>query len=305
MSAPRFEPLDPAREADWAALLAEPDVAAQFEALDSPGGRANLFADPFADPALRWLAVVDGRPVGFSIGYVIPGVDERWAFVRIGVAGAHRRRGVARALHAWMVDRLRAAPLFADVRTLATGLWHPSPPAEALAAALGYTHERWYWRMTHADDAPAPAWPDGITLTTYVHDEATLLALHETALESFADHHRHIHQGLEESRRLVAMPGFRPDGTGLAWRDGRCVGFCRCTCENGRGEIAALGVIRAARGIGLGRALLRWGTRWLASQPVNRIQLLVDGENDAALRLYRSEGWQVLQTREMLSRPMP
>lgn len=97
----------------------------------------------------------------------------------------------------------------------------------------------------------------------------------------------------------MARPVPVPDGLMLAYRDGACAGFCRTSLEAEGGEVAILGVAPEARAIGLGRALLRWGVRWLIEAGAKRVTLLVDGENDTALRLYRSEGFDVARTREI------
>ena len=73
----------------------------------------------------------------------------------------------------------------------------------------------------------------------------------------------------------------------------------------GRGEVATLGVVPEARGIGLGRALLRWGVGWLEHQAAPRVTLTVDGENEGALSLYRSEGFETVRKREIWSRRLP
>jgi ribosomal protein S18 acetylase RimI-like enzyme len=80
------------------------------------------------------------------------------------------------------------------------------------------------------------------------------------------------------------------------------VGYCRNARFGEAGEVALIGVVPEARGIGLGRALLRWGVQWLASQGVEPLYLMVDGENEGALRLYRSEGFGVARTRIHWSR---
>ena len=104
-------------------------------------------------------------------------------------------------------------------------------------------------------------------------------------------------------RSIVRQRAFQPDGLVLAYRDGRCVGYGRNTILARHGEIALLGVVPEARGIGLGRALLRWGTAWLDRAGSDTIELRVDGENDGALALYRSEGFEVVRTRGIWSRP--
>ena len=68
------------------------------------------------------------------------------------------------------------------------------------------------------------------------------------------------------------------------------------------GEVALVGVVPEARGIGLGRALLRWGVSWIEAREAGTVELLVDGENDGALALYLSEGFVVTETREVWRR---
>ena len=89
----------------------------------------------------------------------------------------------------------------------------------------------------------------------------------------------------------------------LAYDGVTVAGFCRNFVSSSAGEIATLGVAHAYQGRGLGRALLRWGARWLAHRGALPITLLVDGENESALTLYRSEGFRVERTRTMWSRP--
>ena len=90
--------------------------------------------------------------------------------------------------------------------------------------------------------------------------------------DSFAHHYRYVPANVEyarATRRGPRLPPRRaarsPTGTASA------LGFCRNELHDARGEIGTLGVVQAARGIGLGRALLRWGVRWLeAQQPRTR-----------------------------------
>ena len=91
-------------------------------------------------------------------------------------------------------------------------------------------------------------------------------------------------------------------GLMLAYRDGRCVGFCRNERHATRGEIGVLGTTHDARGIGLGRALLRWGVGWLEAHVPGPVTLLVDGDNEGALALYKSEGFEVSRTRRIWGR---
>ena len=119
---------------------------------------------------------------------------------------------------------------------------------------------------------------------------------------SFARHYHSVRVGIEDTRQFIQRESFRPDGLALAYRGNHCVGFCRCELFGERGEIAVLGTVPEARRIGLGRALLRWGVRWIETQDVPRVTLMVDGENEDALALYRSERFEVTKTREVWSR---
>jgi len=61
-----------------------------------------------------------------------------------------------------------------------------------------------------------------------------------------------------------------------------------------RGDLGPIGTMRAYRGIGLGRALLRHGTRDLAARGAQEVVLGVDSENpNGAVRLYSGHGYEV------------
>jgi ribosomal protein S18 acetylase RimI-like enzyme len=105
-------------------------------------------------------------------------------------------------------------------------------------------------------------------------------------------------------RALVQKAGFRADGIVIAYRDGEVAGFCRNELFAARGEIGTVGTLPAARGIGLGRALLRWGVAWLERETPHPITLLVDGDNEGALGLYRSEGFEITRRRHLWSQPV-
>jgi mycothiol synthase len=182
--------------------------------------------------------------------------------------------------------------------------WVPNPAAQALAARLGFVHERWFWLMDRPRGAcPEPVWPDGVTVAAFDGGESMLGDWIDVYNDSFAHHFRFHAADLARGRMLAADPTFRADGLLLAWRDGAVAGFCRNELHATRGEVGTLGVAQAARGIGLGRALLRWGVRWLEANQPNAVTLIVDGENEGALQLYRTEGFDVARTREIWTLP--
>jgi mycothiol synthase len=181
--------------------------------------------------------------------------------------------------------------------------WSPNPAAEAFARHHGFAHARWFWLMERPRGAtPEVVIPDGVTLRTFDGSEAMLRDWNDAYVDSFAQHYHFVRTSVEDTRTLSQRPTVRAEGLALAYRDGSCVGFCRCNLLQRRGEIAVVGTTHDARRIGLGRALLRWGVRWLEAQNTPSVTLMVDGENEDALKLYRSEGFEVIRTRQSWSR---
>jgi len=286
-------------------LLSDPSLAPEFEALQGPQGLERVLADPFSGPELRWLAFRDGEPAGFCWAFVIPTREGSFAMLRPGVVARARRTGIGSRL----IETASAAvrELAPQCRELCLTAWVPSPEAAGFAARHGYEHARFYWLMERPQHGSAPQvdWPPGVEVETFDGTERALGHWSEAYNRSFAEHYHGALSTPESVRALAAVPGFRPDGVLLARRTGACVGFCQNQLLPGRGEVATLGVVPEARGIGLGRALLRWGVGWLEHQAAPRVTLTVDGENEGALSLYRSEGFETVRKREIWSRRLP
>lgn len=99
-------------------------------------------------------------------------------------------------------------------------------------------------------------------------------------------------------------PFFAPDRYGPEWHllaelDGECVGYLRLvppTRLSANAHVLAvmgLAVAEHARGLGVGRALLRAGMERARERGARRITLRVLGHNTRARRLYESEGFVV------------
>lgn len=300
---PAIRPYTPDDLETLRALLARPGIAAQFDVFLGPQALEQRLADPRLPAGGIRLAFADDEPVGFGFAFVLPSPDGDWASPRVGVIERWRRRGLGRRLLDEVATAVRSLPAGSHLVEWSSTAWVPDAPAEGFAAALGYEPRRWYWLMERPrGGAPEPAWPDGVTSREFARDEAMLEAWNRVYNDSFREHYHYVTSTLDDARALANAPAFRPDGVRLAWRDGRCVGFCRCELFADRVEIGSLGVVREARGIGLGRALLRWGVRWLEQVSPLPVTLLVDGENEGALGLYRSEGFEITRRRRIWSR---
>lgn len=281
------------------ALVSDAALAPHFDKFQGPGGLEHKLHDRVLAKAGLQLAFVDGEPAGFGIPWLFLDPGATWAMLRVGVRGRFRRRGIGAALTRALIAFVRESSPGIEPQISASG-WMPNAAAQALAARLGFVHERWFWLMERPRVAcPEPAWPAGVTVATFDGGDAMLREWIDAYNDSFAAHYRFHTADVQRGRILIDDPTFRADGLLLAWKDGAIAGFCRNELHAARGEIGTLGVVGAARGIGLGRALLRWGVHWLAAHQLHAITLIVDGENESALRLYRSEGFAIARTREI------
>ena len=150
---------------------------------------------------------------------------------------------------------------------------------------------------------PPPPWPPGIEPHELDDSDRMLADWNQAYNRAFAEHLHFVPSTVDGLRQRMETAEFRSGAILLAYQDGACVGFCRDAFHGRRGEVALIGVVPESRGRGLGRALLRWGVDWIQVRDSDTIELLVDGENESALALYRSEGFAVTETRDIWSRP--
>ena len=291
-------PCDAERSASLRALARDPSLAHEFAQLQSDPGFDDMMADPFLPVGLRWIATVDGEPAGFAFSFLAPTHGGSFAMVRLGVVERHRRRGVASALLAAADAKLAGIRDEHGLSEVSVSAWQPNPAAEGFAARHGFRHARNFWRMERPIGAVAkPQWPPDVSVRRYDGSEQALVDFNDAYNRSFANHYHYVRSSLEDTRVMTTQRHFRPAGLILAYRGEACVGFCRNARYGDPGEVALIGTVPEARGVGLGRALLRWGVAWLQEDFSNPVYLMVDGENDSALRLYRSEGFHVALTR--------
>jgi mycothiol synthase len=292
-------------------LLRDPSLQGEFWMLTLSGVLEDTWEDPYADFELRWLAHADGVPVGYLFTLVLPAPAGAWAMIRPAVLEPWRRRGIGTALLETCVTRLAAQRERRRVNELCLTAWLPGDGAAGFAARHGFERVRSFWKMdyvgpraTRGGATPvAPQWPPGIEVRVFDGGEPALRDFNDAYNASFAEHYHFVASDMEHTRAVARQRTFRPDGLVMAYRGDRCVGYCRNTVIDGRGEVALLGVVPGARGAGLGRALLRWSTAWLDRAGCGVIELMVDGQNESALALYRSEGFEVARTRGIWSRP--
>jgi mycothiol synthase len=265
------------------------------------------FDDPLSHPVLHpggmWLACDDADVMGFAMLHSLPSVQGPWAHVRIAVGSPHRRRGVGTALLEHVQRALADVPLERAPRILAAGAWLPADGVQPFLEGRGFAHWRYWWSMERPLGPVAHvAWPSDVEVHAFDGSEHALEEVTACYNDAFAARFPSHLATVEETREIASGPLFRADGCLMAWRGERCVGYCRDTIFSSHGEVEVLSVRPEAQGRGLGRALLRWGVAWLQEQNVADVRLIVDGENEMALKLYRSESFEIEATRRMWSR---
>lgn len=227
-------------------------------------------------------------------------VSEDGVSAELAVHPEHRRQGLGRLL----LRRLQALSETAQgPRELALSVWaHGDLPGSAeLAAEFGLARVRTLYKLARpiaAADADAGRTPEGIRIDAYRPgtDDAEFLALNARV---FRDHPE---QGALDAAGLAArraQPWFDA-GAFLLARDassGALLGYNWLKLEHDErgaldGEIYVIGVAEEAAGRGLGRALMRAGLARIHAAGAASTSLYVEGDNERALQLYRSLGYQ-------------
>jgi ribosomal protein S18 acetylase RimI-like enzyme len=168
--------------------------------------------------------------------------------------------------------------------------------------ANGFTHRRSFFDLQRGiDPPPAPAvWPSGVAIARYrpgEDDEAVHALIYVDA--AWAEVPGQTERSLATWRSTLS-----PDSSGwVARRDGRPVGWVAGRVfSDGRGLVEQVAVARSARGLGLGRALLLHSLAELREHGATTFALGVQGENEKAVRLYRTVGFEVEREWRVYSR---
>jgi ribosomal protein S18 acetylase RimI-like enzyme len=121
----------------------------------------------------------------------------------------------------------------------------------------------------------APDWPAGVRLETSLRGRRLVAGLVEACDRAYAHLPRYPGATGSQVARLLAHPDADPALCLLAFRDGEAVGFNLCLLERHAGVVEGwvhdLGVAPAARGVGLGRALLWEGIRALRQRGAAKV----------------------------------
>ena len=246
------------------------------------------------DPTLFGAAFANGSIVGF----VSP--ELKITVVR----PEHRRQGIGRRLIelGLRLDAARGRP------EMFMGSVPDDPGGAAFLEAAGFTFHSTVWNLDLPEErsVPAPIWPDGIVARSFdrTRDVETLPAVANAA---FADHPTPIVMEPEMMRASLDDPNILDDDAIVLEEaaTGAIVGFCLMDVRRSEGrvvsdhgEIGMVGVRPDRQGQGLGRQLLRAGSRYLRGAGAPLVGLAVNARNEGALGLYESEGFVRVRTRD-------
>lgn len=246
----------------------------------------------------RVIVDADGGLAGYALAFDrMPVRLSGAAFTR----PSQRGRGIGTALTRWMTERALALVDRAPEGTrviLEFGANTANTAALALLANEGFEIHRYMLRMTIALDPPTPApdWPNGITLRTFVagaDDYATYMAVEE----SFADHWGFAPRPYEQWRRFALGSAAHEDALWFLAKAGdeiAGVALCSDHPEVNEGFINTVGVRRPWRRSGVALALLYHAFGVFRERGRATASLGVDAQSlTGATRLYEKAGMHV------------
>jgi mycothiol synthase len=276
---PRSVP-DPS--ADWVVAL-----AARAKAVDGQ--------PPFSDQALvdyrsgaRELIAIDEVAAA-----LLAEADAKPAEAEFAVDPDARRRGHGTALLETLLSR--------SPEGLLVWAHGDHPAARALAASHGLVPVRELLHLSAGLELPSlvglsPANPtkvgnsgSGVGVFRVGVDEEAWVALNALI---FSDHAEQGSVSLADVAELETEAWFDPASFLLLWRDGALVGYCWLKIEGEAGEFYVVGVHPEHQGEHLGSLLFEAGLDRMRAIGVRRAHLYVEGDNEPALRLYRSRGFE-------------
>lgn len=131
-------------------LLADPAILSEYAPLVESGEFRKPLDHPSLHPGGFWLARDGGTVAGFGMLLVMQSVKGLWAYLRLGVRGAHRRRGIGSLLLARAIESLSTLTGENAVTSVTSGAWIPAPEAESFLEHRGFRMFRTWWNMERA-----------------------------------------------------------------------------------------------------------------------------------------------------------
>ena len=273
---------------DWRAITLEEFVEAE--------------KNPEFDFRGRFIAEIEGRPVGRLHAHVDPQREEPKGFLRFGVVPESRGRGLERLLIETGLTELAARGI--NVAEAEAG--SERPDQVRLLEEMGFRQVRVFSSMEMD--------LTGMRRNIGENREVTIRPLRITSEddiklfnwldnESFKEHFNFRPDTLEMTRyALLSDPFVKEQEHFFAEMEGRAVGYVgvsideKYNAEKGveAGDICTIGVLRAYRRAGIGTRLMLHALERLRAKGMSTALLGVDDDNPTrAIRLYERVGFRV------------
>ncbi len=268
--------------------------------------RAMTLRDPDFDPQGSWLAYLEGKAVGFADviiekNRIAAGLDD--GYLDVEVVPEHRGKDIEGRLLDMSLGHLRSKGVGkARARSHVKDAWKRS-----LLEPAGFEEEHRVYtlvRRGRSEVRPVPV-PEGFRLDRRPFSEcsdADLATIVEAFNDSFRDHFSFAPERLERWANFKDCGEDRIMLT-VAMKGDTAAGICmseESTVFNEErdvktGWINILGVRPAYRRLELARALLADGVRWVLGTGMDTVYIGVFAENEKALDLYKSFGFEKCQ----------
>ena len=172
----------------------------------------------------------------------------------------------------------------------------------------GFSPVRTYLEMLwNLDELPEVALPAGYSVRSFEPGDTALLTSVQN--DAFTGSWGFCPNTEEQIEYRTRMPNTSKPGILFLFEGDRLAGYCwtiKVPSENGvRGMIGMIGVVPGYRGRGVSQHILHAGMKYLRSAGMLEICLDVDGNNDPAVRLYKSTGFKTLGERHWFERVLP
>ena len=265
--------------------------------------RSETLKDPDFRPEGSWVVREDGEPIAFAAviieeSRISSGLDD--AYVDLEVVPEARGKDLEQRLMGLASEYVRSRGVGkARARCIFGESWRMD-----LLTAEGFheAHRVYYLVRRGREDPPEVPTPEGIRLVRRPCKECgdeELTRIVEAFNDTFQDHFSFAPEPPERFMEFRDV-SLDPMTFSLAMAGDDIVGVCLSDVsavynrENGTswGWVNVLGVRPPYRRRGLGRFLLADGMRWLLEQGMDTIHIGVYAENEKALDLYRSVGFE-------------
>jgi mycothiol synthase len=259
------------------------------------------------EKSTRVALAPDGRLAAYVEVWDIQELPVRlWVWGR--VHPEHENRGLGTRLMKWAEARARQAlnRVPDDLRVVyQAGTLSNYEPAHRLFKDLDMKLTRHFWTMVIDMDGPAPApgWPEGVTVRSMLPGEER--AVIQSVRDAFRDHWGYVEQPFEQEFErwqhfMANDKEFDPALWFLALDGDEIAGVSLCRLKSHEdpkmGWVNTLGVRRPWRKRGLGLALLQHSFAELQQRGQERAGLGVDASSlTGATRLYEKAGMRVLR----------